>query len=84
MQFFEEFADFCQQRWQAAFMRLCYRNRRIPRHERAPSQWAGRWDALKTIEIDVTSPVPITDINATSTSFNCLADEQDLYSIEDK
>lgn len=22
----------------------------MPRHERAPSQWAGRWDALSTIE----------------------------------
>lgn len=27
-------------------MKRYYRNRRMPRHDRVPSQWAGRWDRL--------------------------------------
>ncbi len=36
-------------------MLFCHRKRRIPRHDKVPSQWAGRWDALLIQEAEQNS-----------------------------
>lgn len=39
----------------------------MSRHERAPSQWAGRWDALAIIEDEIILPHSSTQENTYKT-----------------